>query len=239
MGKYFDAAYMIQSFPTLISYVHITIFITLVSAVVGIVLGSVIAIVRINRVSVISQLLRVFISFVRGTPFLVQLFLAYFGVPEILNHLGMNTRGIPPMLFVLAVFTLYVAAYGSEIMRSSIEAVPQGEKEAAASIGMTSFQSYRCVILPQAFALSIPPLINTVMSMLKGTALIFNVGIVDIMRKADLMGGNSQRSLELFVDVAIIYGILIFALTMIGKALERHYSVSHKVALLQAQAGKE
>lgn len=239
MGKYFDAAYMIQSFPTLVGYVHITIFITIVSAVIGTALGCVIAIARINKVPVLNQLLRVFISFVRGTPFLVQLFLAYFGVPEILNHLGMNTRGIPPMLFVLAVFTLYVAAYGSEIIRSSIEAVPQGEKEAAASIGMTSFQSYRRVILPQAFAMSIPPLMNTVMSMLKGTALVFNVGIVDIMRKADLMGGNSQRSLELFVDVAIIYGILIFILTMVGKALERHYSVSHKVAVLQAQTAKE
>lgn len=235
MGKYFDAAYMIQSFPTLISYVHITIFITLVSAVIGTALGCVIAIIRLNKVPVISQVLRVFISFVRGTPFLVQLFLAYFGVPEILNHLGLNVRGVPPMLFVLAVFTLYVAAYGAEIMRSSIEAVPEGEKEAAVSIGMTSFQSYRRVILPQAFALSIPPLINTVMSMLKGTALIFNVGVVDIMRKADLMGGNSQRSLELFVDVAIIYGILIFVLTMIGKALEKHYSVSQKVL----QASKE
>ena len=69
----------------------------------------------------------------------------------------------------------------------------QGEKEAAMSLGMTSFQSYRRVILPQAFTMAIPPLINSVIGMMKGTSLIFNVGVVDIMRRADLMGANSQR----------------------------------------------
>ncbi len=116
---------------------------------------------------------------------------------------------MPGLVFVYAVFTLHIAAYSAEIMRSSIDAVAPGEKEAAKSLGMTEFQSYVRIILPQAFTMSIPPLTNLVIGMLKGTALIFNVGVVDMMRKADLMGGNSQRYLELFVDAAIIYGILI------------------------------
>lgn len=234
MGTYFDVAYMLRSFPTLISYVHITVFITLLSAVVGVLLGSVIAVIRINNVRGFKELLTVFVSFMRGTPFLVQLFLVYFGVPEILSHMGFHVRNVPALLFVLVVFTLHVAAYGSEIMRSSIKAVSAGEKEAAASLGMTTFQSYTRVILPQAFALAIPPLINTVIGVVKGTALIFNVGIVDIMRQADLMGGNSQRSLELFVDVAIIYGILIFLITMIGRAMEAHYVITDQSGKLQS-----
>ncbi|KMO86944.1 amino acid ABC transporter permease [Megasphaera cerevisiae DSM 20462] len=234
MGQHFDAGYMIRSFPVLVGYVHITVFITLIAAILGIILGSIIAIVRIKKTLVISQLLRIFISFVRGTPFLVQLFLVYFGVPELLSHMGMNVRNVPPILFVLVVFTLYVAAYGAEIMRSSINAVAEGEKEAAASLGMTAIQSYTRVILPQAFALAIPPLINTVISVVKGTALIFNVGIVDIMRKADLMGGNSQRNLELFVDVAVIYGILIFVLTFTGRALEKRCTISSRSTQLQS-----
>ncbi len=115
-----------------------------------------------------------------------------------------------------AVFTLHIAAYSAEIMRSSIDAVAPGEKEAAKSLGMTEFQSYVRIILPQAFTMSIPPLTNLVIGMLKGTALIFNVGVVDMMRKADLMGGNSQRYLELFVDAAIIYGILIIIVSLLG-----------------------
>lgn len=228
MSKYFDVGYMIQSLPTLLSYIHVTLMITAVSAVLGILLGSLIAIVRIKKVPVLNQILVVFISFMRGTPFLVQLFLIYFGVPEIMSHLGMNVRNLPGLVFVYAVFTLHIAAYSAEIMRASISAVSQGEKEAAMAIGMTELQSYVRIILPQAFTLSIPPLTNLIIGMLKGTALVFNVGVVDMMRRADLMGGNSQRYLELFVDAAIIYAVLIFIVTTAGRWIEKRYIVGER-----------
>ena len=228
MSKYFDVGYMIQSLPTLLSYIHVTLMITTVSAVLGILLGSLIAIVRIKKVPVLNQILVVFISFMRGTPFLVQLFLIYFGVPEIMSHLGMNVRNLPGLVFVYAVFTLHIAAYSAEIMRASISAVSQGEKEAAMAIGMTELQSYVRIILPQAFTLSIPPLTNLIIGMLKGTALVFNVGVVDMMRRADLMGGNSQRYLELFVDAAIIYAVLIFIVTTAGRWIEKRYTVGER-----------
>lgn len=228
MSKYFDVGYMIQSLPTLLAYIHVTLMITAVSAVLGILLGSLIAIVRIKKVPVLNQILVVFISFMRGTPFLVQLFLIYFGVPEIMSHLGMNVRNLPGLVFVYAVFTLHIAAYSAEIMRASISAVSQGEKEAAMAIGMTELQSYVRIILPQAFTLSIPPLTNLIIGMLKGTALVFNVGVVDMMRRADLMGGNSQRYLELFVDAAIIYAVLIFIVTTAGRWIEKRYTVGER-----------
>ncbi|MBP6923182.1 MAG: amino acid ABC transporter permease [Veillonella sp.] len=228
MSKYFDVGYMIQSLPTLLSYIHVTLMITAVSAVLGILLGSLIAIVRIKKVPVLNQILVVFISFMRGTPFLVQLFLIYFGVPEIMSHLGMNVRNLPGLVFVYVVFTLHIAAYSAEIMRASISAVSQGEKEAAMAIGMTELQSYVRIILPQAFTLSIPPLTNLIIGMLKGTALVFNVGVVDMMRRADLMGGNSQRYLELFVDAAIIYAVLIFIVTTAGRWIEKRYTVGER-----------
>lgn len=224
MGKYFDVGYMIQSFPALLSYVHVTLLITGVSAVIGIILGCLIAVVRLKKIPVLNQISVVFISFMRGTPFLVQLFLIYFGVPEIMSHMGMNIRNLPGLVFVYAVFTLHIAAYSAEIMRSSIATVSQGEKEAATAIGMTEFQSYIRIILPQAFTMSIPPLTNLIIGMLKGTALIFNVGVVDMMRKADLMGGNSQRYLELFVDAAIIYAILIIIVSIVGRWIEKRYT---------------
>lgn len=226
MGKYFDVSYMIHSFPALLSAVHITLAITVISAFAGVCLGVLLAVIREHHIRGASQAVAVYVSFIRGTPFLVQLFLVYFGVPEILAHIGIDTRNVPPLLFVLLVFTLHVAAYGSEIMRGSIEAVAEGQREAAVSLGMTEWQAYRRVILPQAFALAIPPLINTVIGVIKGTSLIFNVGIVDIMRKADLMGGNSQRYLELFVDVALIYGVLIFCISQIGRLLEERGSAA-------------
>lgn len=228
MGAYFDVGYMIRSFPALAGYVHVTLLITAVAAAAGLFLGALAAVARVNRVPVLRELIVVYVSFTRGTPFLVQLFLVYFGMPELLSHLGIPAKNVPPLLYVFLVFSLYLAAYSSEILRGSIETVAAGEKEAAASLGMTSLQAYTRVILPQAFVLAIPPIINTVLSVLKGTALIFNVGVVDIMRKADLMGGNSQRYLELFVDVAVIYGILIFIITEAGRFLERRYDRSRR-----------
>ncbi len=129
MGKYFDVSYMIQAFPQLLNYVHVTVLITVISAILGVILGSIIAIIRLKKVPVLNQLFIVFISFMRGTPFLVQLFLIYFGVPEIMSHMGLNMKNVPGLVFVYAVFTLHIAAYSAEIMRSSIDAVAPGEKE--------------------------------------------------------------------------------------------------------------
>lgn len=236
MGSYFSVQYMLDSLPTLASYLPVTVFITLVSGVIGIFLGMLLAVVRVRKVPVLNLLPRIFISFIRSTPFLVQLFVVYFGVPELLQKLGVDVDSLPPMLFILVIFVLHVGAYGAEILRASIQSVAPGEKEAAASLGMTTCQIYRRVILPQAFVLSIPPLLNEIISTLKSTALIFNVGIVDMMRQADLMGGNSQRYLELYVDAAILYGVLIFALTVAGRLTEKHFNVEERARKVQVRS---
>lgn len=236
MGIYFSVQYMLDSLPTLASYLPVTVFITLVSGVIGTFLGMLLAVVRVRKVPVLNQLTRIFISFIRSTPFLVQLFVVYFGVPELLQKLGVDVDSLPPMLFILVIFVLHVGAYGAEILRASIQSVAPGEKEAAASLGMTTCQIYRRVILPQAFVLSIPPLLNEIISTLKSTALIFNVGIVDMMRQADLMGGNSQRYLELYVDAAILYGVLIFALTVAGRLTEKHFNVEERARKVQVRS---
>lgn len=236
MGSYFSVQYMLDSLPTLASYLPVTVFITLVSGVLGVFLGMLLAVVRVRKVPVLNLLTRIFISFIRSTPFLVQLFVVYFGVPELLQKLGVDVDSLPPMLFILVIFVLHVGAYGAEILRASIQSVTPGEKEAAASLGMTTCQIYRRVILPQALVLSIPPLLNEIISTLKSTALIFNVGIVDMMRQADLMGGNSQRYLELYVDAAILYGVLIFALTVAGRLTEKHFNVEERARKMQIRS---
>ncbi len=235
MGSFFDVQYMVKSFPILASFLPLTVVLTLISSVFGVALGAILAVVRVSRIPVLNQLTRVFISFMRSTPFLVQLFVVYFGVPELFQRVGVDLTDLPPMAFVLFIFVLHVGSYGAEILRSSILTVAQGEKEAAASLGMTLVQQYTRVILPQAFVMSLPPLLNEVISTLKSTALVFNVGIVDMMRQAELMGGNSQRYLELYVDIALLYGLVILALTLLGRATENYFNVEKRAA---AAAGR-
>jgi His/Glu/Gln/Arg/opine family amino acid ABC transporter permease subunit len=228
LGSYFDLSYLIKSFPIILSYVDTTVLITFVAAVIGIVIGSIVALIRINKIIGLDKITAVYISFIRGTPFLVQLFLAYFGLPELMQKLGyQGIRDIPALFYVFIVFSLHVGAYSAEIIRGAILAVDKGQLEAAYAIGMGTFQAYTRIILPQAFSMAIPAFCNTIISTLKGTSLVFNVGVIDMMRKADLMGANSQRSLELYIDVAIIYVGLVFILskfsTLLEKKLVGHY----------------
>lgn len=226
MGSYFDLTYLIKSFPIILSYVHTTVLITLVATIIGLGIGCFVALVRLNKIKGLDQIFAVYISFMRGTPFLVQLFLVYFGLPELMQKLGyQGIRDIPALFYVFMVFSLHVGAYVAEIIRSALLAVDKGQLEAAYAIGMGTIQAYRRIILPQAFNMAIPAICNTIISTLKGTSLVFNVGVVDMMRKADLMGANSQRSFELYVDVAIIYVALVFAISKLASVLERKRQV--------------
>ena len=176
-------------------------------------LGSLIALARVRRVPVISKLFAFYISFIRGTPFLVQLYLICFGLPRIIKALGAeDVRALPVMGFVVLVMVLHSAAYMSEIMRGSLESIDKGQLEACYSIGMTTWEAYRRILFPQALRIAVPSLGNEVVSALKSTSLVFNVGIVDMMSKAELMGSYSYRSLELYIDVGIIYILLCFVL---------------------------
>lgn len=227
MGTYFDLGYLIKSFPIILSYVHTTLLITFVAVVIGVIIGSVVALIRINKITVLDKIAVVYISFIRGTPFLVQLFLVYFGLPELMQKLGyQGIRDIPALFYVFIVFSLHVGAYVAEIIRSAILAVDKGQLEAAYAIGMGTIQAYLRIILPQSFRMAIPPICNTVISTLKGTSLVFNVGVIDMMRKADLMGANSHRSLELYIDVAIIYIILVFIISKLSTLVEERMGVS-------------
>ncbi len=223
MGTYFDLTYLIKSFPIILSYVHITLLITAVAITGGLAIGSIVALIRITKILILNTIAAIYVSFFRGTPFLVQLFLTYFGLPELMQKLGFQEiRELPALLYVFIVYSLHCGAYTAEIIRSAILAVDKGQLEAAYAIGMGPVQAYTRIVLPQAVSLAIPPLCNTVISMLKATSLVFNVGIIDMMRKADLMGANSQRNLELYIDVAIIYIILVFIFSKIAYLIEKN-----------------
>ena len=222
MGSYFDLGYLLRAFPVILSYVDTTLVITIVATGVGLLLGSMVALIRINRVKVLDRVAITYISFIRGTPFLVQLFLAYFGLPELMQKIGyLGIRDLPPLFYVFIVFSLHFGAYSAEILRGAVSAVDKGQMEAALSIGMGSLPAYLRIVLPQAFTMALPALCNIIISTLKETSLVFNVGVIDMMRKADLMGANSQRSLELYIDVAVIYIMLVFMISRIAAFLEK------------------
>lgn len=224
MNQFFSFDYMLASFPVLLSYVDVTLEITFFSILAGFLIGCATALLRVHSVPVADRLCAVYVSFVRGTPFLVQLFLIYFGLPQVLAAFGASDiRSVPGMVFVLIVMSLHEGGYLSEIIRGGILAVDKGQLEACRSLNISLFRSYVRIILPQALRMTIPVLGNTVISALKNTSLIFNVGVVDMMRKADLMGSFSYHHLELYLDVGIIYILLCFFVQAGTYLLDRRF----------------
>lgn len=228
MSNFFSIDYMLSSFPILLSYVDVTIEVTIISILAGVFIGCSVALIRIHKIPVLNRICVIYVSFVRGTPFLVQLFLICFGLPQVLTAFGAGSvRSLPGLMFVFIVMSLHEGGYISEVMRGSILAIDKGQLEACKSVGMTTFQAYTRIIIPQAFRIAIPALSNNVISTLKSTSLIFNVGVVDMMSKADLMGTYSFRHLELYVDVGIIYLILCFIVYICTTILERKLKLQH------------
>lgn len=230
-GMLFSVRSVFEAIPSILEHLPMTLLLTLWGALFGLVLALIFAIVKINRVPVLYQLQALFVSFLRGTPILVQLMLTYYGIPLFLRYLNMefglnwNVNSIPPIIFAVVAFAFNEAAYTSETLRAAIQAVDSGEIEAAKSLGMTNAQIYRRVIIPNAAVIATPTLINTLISMTKGTSLAFSAGIIEMFAQAKIIGGRDYRYFERYISVAIIYWIISIVIEQIGRYIEKRMAI--------------
>ncbi|ENZ76902.1 MULTISPECIES: amino acid ABC transporter permease [Ralstonia] len=194
----------------------VTVEVTAAALVLGCVLGLLIGIGRLNpRRRLIYGICTVYVTFIRGTPLLVQLFLLFFGLPQF---------DILLPAFVCGVLGLgvYSGAYVSEIVRGAIQSVDRGQMEAARSIGMSSAQSMRAIILPQAVVRMIPPLGNEFIALIKNSALVSLLTIHDLMHEGQKIISVSYRSLEVYLAIALVYLVLTSAASYLLHRLERN-----------------
>jgi His/Glu/Gln/Arg/opine family amino acid ABC transporter permease subunit len=203
-----------------------------VSAIIGLAIALVVGLIRYFNLRVLSPLCKVYVSYIRGTPVLVQIMLVYFGLPLALRALNeywgtnFNINGIPRLLFAIIALALNAGAFMSETIRSSLLAVDIGQLEAAYSVNMSTFEALRRIVIPQAFAIAIPPLANTLVSLIKETSLVFTISIVDMMAKAKIVGARGYRFFEIYVVVSVIYWVVCTivsrALALAEKAARKH-----------------
>lgn len=220
--------YFVYFFPRVLSALPTTLAIVIVATIIGTVLGIITAILRVEKIPIIHQILGVIVSFLRGTPIYVQLFLVYFGVPIFLRSLGYFGISIDRMLSVYIAYGLNAGAFLSETFRSAIISVPQSQIEAAYSIGLTKFQVYRRVVLPQAARIAIPGYGNTIVALLQNTSIAFTIGIIEMLGQVRALQTTTFRSLEGYVSAAIIFVILSIAIDYVFKKLETRASFSAK-----------
>ncbi|MBD3107548.1 amino acid ABC transporter permease [Bacillus sp. AGMB 02131] len=218
-----------ELFLQVLERLPVTIFMLVASLIVGLILGTFIAIIRIKQFPVLHQLMAVFISFSRCTPLLVQLFLIYFGLPQLLSFFGIYINDVTPLIFAIATFALHISAYLAEVIRSAYLAVGEGQLEACYSVGMTYQQALRRVILPQAFVLALPNMGNTIIELLKDTTLAFTIGVIDIMGQVRLIIGNNYGLglFQVYVVISIVYWATCAAIEVMIHQLEKRFKKGH------------
>lgn len=193
--------------------------------------GASFAIVKINRVKILYPLQAFFVSFLKGTPILVQLMLTYYGIPLALKALnqqwgtGLNINAIPAAAFAIVAFAFNEAAYASETIRAAILSVNPGEIEAARSLGMTRAQVYRRVIIPNAAVVATPTLINSP-SVWPRNISSFSAGVVEVFAQAQILGGADYRYFERFISVALVYWVVNIGIESLGRFIERKMAIS-------------
>lgn len=190
-----------------------TIPLTLASFVLGLLLALVVALMRLSPVRAVSAVARAYVSVIRGTPLLVQLFVIFYGLPSV----GLT---IDPWPSAIIAFSLNVGGYAAEVIRAAILSVPKGQWEAAHMIGMSNRLALRRIILPQAARVSVPPLSNTFISLVKDTSLASLILVTELFRQAQEIAAFSQEFMVLYVEAAAVYWVICLFLSAGQSALE-------------------
>jgi cystine transport system permease protein len=201
----------------LLASIKVTIPLTIIGFSLAMVIAIIMALVQYAHIPVLKEISRIYIWIFRGTPLLVQLFLAYFGLPK----LGIVMEAFPCAVMV---FALNEGAYCAETMRSALEAVPEGQMEAGYCVGMNYFQIMRHVVIPQALRTAFPPLSNSVISMLKDTSLAAEITVADMFMSAQKIVGRTYEPLWVYSEVALIYLVFSTILTFIQRYYEKRLS---------------
>jgi len=191
-----------------------TIPLALISFAAGLVLALGAALMRLSRFRLVSWIARAYVSIIRGTPLLVQLFVIFYGLPSI----GILVNPWPSAIIA---FSLNVGGYAAEVIRAAILSVPRGQWEAAYTIRMSPVQTLTRVILPQAARVSVPPLSNTFISLVKDTSLASLILVTELFRRAQEIAAFSQEFMVIYIEAALIYWMICVALSTGQSALER------------------
>lgn len=199
--------------PTLLAAAPITIGYALAAMLLGLPLALLVALARLSRVAPLRGLSSVYVSFMRGTPLLVQIFMVYYGLPSF----GVT---LSPLVGGVLALTLNAAAYLSETIRAAILSVPRGQREAALSLGLTPRQTLRLIVLPQAARVALPSLGNTLIGLVKDTSLVSVITVVELLRSAQLVIARTFEPFGPYLAAALIYWLISSLLELVQRGLE-------------------
>ena len=206
---------LLDAFPRLLGYgLRVTIPLTLLSFTLAIIIAVIVALIQYANIKVLRQICRFYIWVVRGTPLLVQLYLIFYGLPNI----GIVLNAFPCAVLV---FGINEAAYMAESVRGALESVSKGQVEAGQCVGMNYLQIMWHIVLPQAFRVAFPALSNSLISLTKETSLAASITVMEMFRQAQVINGRVYQPIGLYTEVALVYLLLCTVLTAVQHWGER------------------
>ncbi|KQQ97811.1 amino acid ABC transporter permease [Deinococcus sp. Leaf326] len=207
----------LSALPTLLQATPTTLGFALAAMLLGLPLGFLVALSRLSRFTALRGVSSVFVSFIRGTPLLVQIFVIYYGLPSLSLVLNPVAGGVIAL-------TLNAAAYLSETIRAAILSIPKGQREAATSLGLSGSQTMRLIVLPQAARVALPSLSNTLIGLVKDTSLVSVITVVELLRSAQLVIARTFEPFGPYLAAALIYWVISSLLELVQRALERRFA---------------
>ncbi|WP_018751007.1 amino acid ABC transporter permease [Paenibacillus sanguinis] len=214
----FDPSYILVAMAGAMRYIPIALFMAVLAMLISVVVGLVLAFMRNSSSRGLRSAASLYISFFRSIPMLVQLFLLYYGLPQLFPFFT-KMDAITATIIGLGIKQ---AAFLAEIFRAALLSVDKGQMEACLTGGMTKVQAYRRIILPQAARNALPGTGNTFISLLKETSLAFTLGVVEIFAEAKMQAAESARFFEAYLAVALIYWAMIIVYSYLQQLLERY-----------------
>lgn len=209
---------IVDNLPFLLTGAYYTLLITLVSMFFGLIIGLLVAIARLKGNRLLRYIAQAYVSIIRGTPTLVQIFIIYFGLVDY----GIQLNPLPAACLALSI---NIGAYVSETFRGAILSVPKGQQEAALATGMTEGQTMFRIIIPQAVRYAIPPLGNTCVGMLKETSLVSTIAVTELMRSSQLLIAQYYTYMPFYLMIAFMYWVMSTGFTVILHKIEKRLAI--------------
>ena len=228
-----DVEFIKNTFVAVLTGVPVTLKLIFVVLLFSIPIGFFVAIVRMKRVGVGSKLLSIYVSFIRGTPPMVQIYLLYNALPVVVGRyfqekgIDFNIYGIKGITYAYVILTLTYIAIMSESFRGGLSAIDKGQMEAAKAIGLSTFQVYYRIVIPQALVHVLPILCNNVTGLVKMTSLVFAMSVFDITAIAKTEGAKHTTYVEAYLIIAIMYIVLNLLIELFFKQMEKRIRRFH------------
>lgn len=216
----------VQSLGFVLSAFPVTILILILSLIFGTIIAIFLTVIKLKKHRISNAIATGYISFMRGTPMLVQLFIIYYGVPKFLQPFGIDLSDTSPIIFAIVTFSLNSSSFLSEVFRSAYLSVDRGQQEAAFSVGLTNWQATKRIIFPQAIKIAIPNIGNSVIELFKETSLAYSIGVLDMLGKARqlIAVDYGLRLLQIYMAVDIVYWVFCMIIEKGINSIEKIYS---------------